>query len=66
MAVAVNQIGYDVVIGLGERISVKTKATMCDAGQVVFNPRSLQFVDRVIALRVNTEEMQIETCWMPR
>jgi hypothetical protein len=61
MAVAVNQVGYDVVSGQGERISVKTTAMMGSNGHVAFNPRSLSQVDRVIVLRINTEDMQVET-----
>jgi hypothetical protein len=61
MATEVNQKGYDVVGGDGERISVKTTAMMGSGGHVAFNPNSLSLVDRVIVLRVNTEEMQIET-----
>lgn len=61
MAVAVNQHGYDVVTAQGERISIKTTAMMGDAGHIAFNPRSLKQVDRVMVLRVNTEEMQVET-----
>jgi len=61
MAVAVNQHGYDVVSAQGERISVKTTAMMGSGGHVAFNPKSLGQVDRVIVLRVNTEEMQVET-----
>ncbi|SFI85881.1 hypothetical protein [Nitrosomonas sp. Nm34] len=60
MAQQVNQPGYDVVSGNGERISVKTTAMMSVAGHVAFNANSLEFVDRVIVLRMNTEEMQIE------
>lgn len=60
MATQVNQQGYDVVSGEGERISVKTTATMGPGGNIFFNPNSLEFVDRVIVLRINTEEMQIE------
>lgn len=60
MAVAVNQEGYDVVSAQGERISVKTTAMMGGSGHVAFNPKSLRQVDRVIVLRVNTEEMQVE------
>lgn len=60
MAMAVNQQGYDVVSGQGERISVKTTAQMDFADHVSFNPRLLSLVDRVIVLRVNTEEMQVE------
>lgn len=61
MATEVNQKGYDVVSADGERISVKTTATMGSGGHVTFNTNSLALVDRVIVLRVNTEEMQIET-----
>ncbi len=61
MAMEVNQKGYDVVSSRGERISVKTTAMMGDSGNIVFNANSLELVDRVIVLRVNTEEMQIET-----
>ncbi len=60
MATSVNQHGYDVVSAHGERISVKTTATMEGVGQVSFNPRTLHQVDRVMILRVNTEEMQVE------
>jgi hypothetical protein len=61
MATEVNQKGYDVVSGDGERISVKTTAMMGSGGHVTFSSKSLESVDRVIVLRVNTEEMQIET-----
>lgn len=61
MATEVNQKGYDVVSAEGERISVKTTATMGSNGHVAFNARSFVEVDRVIVLRVNTEEMQVET-----
>jgi len=61
MATRVNQKGYDVVSGQGERISVKTTAKMDSGGHVSFNPNSLSEVDRVIVLRINTEEMQVET-----
>lgn len=61
MATAVNQHGYDVVSAEGERLSVKTTAMIGSGGHVTFNAHSLALVDRVIVLRVNTEEMQIET-----
>jgi hypothetical protein len=61
MASEVNQRGYDVVSDTGERISVKTTATMGSSSHVAFNANSMQFVDRVMVLRMNTEEMQIET-----
>lgn len=60
MASKVNERGYDVVSETGERISVKTTGMMSSSGQVSFNPNTLDIVDRVIILRVNTEEMQIE------
>jgi len=61
MATDVNQQGYDVVSSLGERVSVKTTATMGSNGSITFNPRTLNQVDRIIILRINTEDMQIET-----
>ena len=61
MAPEVNQKGYDVVSADGEKISVKTTAIMGYSGHVAFNSNSLEFVDRIIVLRINTEEMQIET-----
>jgi hypothetical protein len=61
MANSVNQNGYDVVSDSGERVSVKTTARMSTNGSVSFNPNTLNLVDRVIILRINTEEMQIET-----
>jgi hypothetical protein len=61
MAERVNQRGYDVVSSDGERISVKTTAMMGNTGHVSFNSNSLGEVDRVVVLRINTEEMQVET-----
>lgn len=61
MATAINQKGYDVVSVDGEKISVKTTATVGTGGHISFNRNTLQFVDRIIVLRINTEEMQIET-----
>lgn len=61
MATEVNQQGYDVVSGNGERVSVKTTAVMSSTGHIAFNPNTLDKVDRIIILRINTEEMQIET-----
>lgn len=60
LAPEVNQRGYDVVSSTGERISVKTTAMMGSSGHVSFNSNSLEFVDRVMILRVNTDEMQID------
>src|SRR3546814_19195133 len=59
MALQVNQHGYDVVSADGERISVKTTGTT-RGGLVNFNTNTLSLVDRVIILRVNTDEMQVE------
>lgn len=61
MATEVNQKGYDVVGGNGEKISVKTTAMMGTGGHVNFNSNTLEQVDRIIILRVNTDEMQVET-----
>jgi hypothetical protein len=61
MANEVNQKGYDVVSSTGEKISVKTTAMMDTAGHVSFNVNTLGQVDRIIVLRMNTAEMQIET-----
>ncbi|WDP92371.1 MAG: hypothetical protein HUN04_22665 [Desulfobacter sp.] len=61
MATEVNQKGYDVVSGDGERISVKTTAKMKNTGHISFNSNTLDVVDRIMILRVNTEEMQVET-----
>lgn len=61
MATEINQKGYDVVGSDGQHISVKTTAMIGTGGHVMFNANSLQYVDRVIVLRVNTDEMQIET-----
>ncbi len=61
MASEVNQKGYDVVSSTGERISVKTTAMMDSAGHISFNVNTLNHVDRIIVLRMNTAEMQIET-----
>jgi phage antirepressor YoqD-like protein len=60
MATEVNQQGYDVVSSNGERISVKTTAMMGSSGHISFNPNTLNKVDRVVILWINTEEMQIE------
>ena len=61
MATEVNQEGYDVVSGNGDRVSVKTTAMMTSSGHISFNPNTLSKVDRIIILRINTDEMQIET-----
>lgn len=60
MAPEVNQAGYDVVSSEGDRISVKTTARSEFNGPINFNPASLHHVDRVMILRINIEEMQVE------
>ncbi len=60
MATEINQEGYDVVSSNGDRISVKTTAIMSSSGSILFNPNTLRKVDRIIILRINTDEMQIE------
>jgi len=60
MATETNQAGYDVVSNTGERISVKT-TTQSVGGHISFNANTLNQVDRVIVLFLNTEEMQIDT-----
>jgi len=60
MADNVNEKGYDVVTKDNERISVKTTSRTSSQGHVSFNPNTLQFVDRVIILRFNAEEMELE------
>jgi len=52
MALAVNQRGYDVVSGDGERISVKTVTTSVHVG---FNRNTLALVDRIMVLRINVD-----------
>ncbi len=61
MATEVNQKGYDVVSADGEHISVKTTAQTGSGGHIAFNSNTLAFVDRVIVLRINIEEDQIDT-----
>ncbi|MDN3384323.1 hypothetical protein QL995_16955 [Pseudoalteromonas sp. APC 3358] len=61
MATEVNQAGYDVVSSKGERISVKTTGRMHTGGHISFNTNTLELVDRIIILRINTDEMQVET-----
>jgi len=61
MATAPNQKGYDVVSDIGEHISVKTTAMMGSGGHIAFNANTLQLVDRVVVLRINTEEKRVET-----
>jgi hypothetical protein len=60
MALAVNQKGYDVAAGSGERVSVKTTTRRLPC-QMHFNAKTLTLVDRVIVLRINTDDMQVES-----
>lgn len=60
MASRVNQRGYDVVGEDGERISVKTTTRQKAGGSMRFNPNTLDQVDRIMILRINTEEMEIQ------
>ena len=60
LAENVNEKGYDVVTKENERISVKTTARTSNNGFVSFNPNTLHVVDRVIILRFNEEEMELE------
>ncbi|AQQ52259.1 DUF6998 domain-containing protein [Planococcus lenghuensis] len=60
MAGAVNERGYDVVTKDNERISVKTTARTGSSGFVAFNPNTLHLADRIIILRFNEEEMELE------
>ncbi len=57
MATEVNQRGYDVVSAEGERISVKT---ITSSTHVSFNQQTFDQVDRVVVLRINTDELAIE------
>jgi hypothetical protein len=61
MATEVNQKGYDVVSADGEHISVKTTAQIGSGGHITFNSNTLEYVDRVIVLRIDIEEKQIDT-----
>lgn len=61
LASEVNQKGYDVVSLENERISVKTTTMTSGTGHVAFNGNTLDQVDRVMVLRINIEEMQIDT-----
>lgn len=59
MAPNTNEKGYDVVSNNGQRISVKTTATTTTSGGATFNIKTLEFVDRVIIMRIN-EDLEIE------
>ncbi|WP_395447563.1 DUF6998 domain-containing protein [Aminobacter sp. UC22_36] len=53
MALETNQRGYDVISAENERISVKT---ITSSSHVSFNPNTFALVDRVMVLRVNTDD----------
>ncbi|WP_028451966.1 DUF6998 domain-containing protein [Chitinilyticum aquatile] len=59
LASEVNQRGHDVVGKNGQRISVKTTAK-AQPGQVSVNANTANEFDRLLILRVNTDEMEIE------
>lgn len=59
MALEANQRGYDVVSAAGERVSVKTTTRLLPC-QIPFNANTLSEVDRVVVVRINIEEMQVE------
>lgn len=60
MALKVNERGYDVRSATQERISVKTTAMLGNDGHISFNSNTLESVDRVMILRINKNEMQVE------
>ena len=60
LAEHVHEKGYDVVTKDNERISVKTTSRTSASGFISFNPNTLQYVDRVIILRFNEDEMELE------
>src|SRR5690606_4339139 len=57
LADSVNQRGYDVISSEGQNISVKT---ITSSNHVAFNRNTIIEVDRIIIVRINTEDMQIE------
>lgn len=55
MALAVNQVGYDVVSAEGEKISVKT---FTSSNQITFNPNTLSHAQRVMVLQIVLDESE--------
>lgn len=53
MALAVNQVGYDVVSADGEKISVKT---FTSSSHISFNPNTLNHASRVMVLQIVLDE----------
>ncbi len=60
MAENVNERGYDVVTRDNEKISVKTTTRLGSQGHILFNSNTINHVDRVIIIRFNPEEMELE------
>lgn len=60
MAENVNEKGYDVVTKDNEKISVKTTTRTSGHGHVLFNANTIDLADRVIILRFNADEMELE------
>lgn len=60
MAESVNEKGYDVVTKDNEKISVKTTTRSGGHGHVLFNAKTIDLADRVIILRFNEDEMELE------
>lgn len=60
MAENVNEKGYGVVTKENERITVKTTTMSSGQGHVSFNPYTLDFINRVIILRFDGKEMELE------
>nr|WP_279169383.1 hypothetical protein [Providencia huaxiensis] len=57
LADSVNQRGYDVISSEGQKISVKTITT---SNHVAFNKNTLNEVDRIVIVKINTKDMQLE------
>ena len=53
MALKTNQRGYDIISADNERVSVKT---ITSSTHISFNPNTLEFVDRIIVLRINIDD----------
>ena len=53
MALKTNQRGYDIISACNERVSVKT---ITSSNHISFNPNTIEFVDRIIVLRINIDD----------
>ena len=60
MATKVNQKGYDVVSDSRGKISVKTTARTSYSGPLTFNSNTLDEVDWVMVLKLDTDAMEIQ------